>query len=581
MANALFLTEYPALLEVVRLLDCYLKDRHPHFFGSNPIHPALPVKRSKILHDNLWGTNRYYWRELVIIDSPIFQRLRDIHQVGLAFQVYMSARHSRFEHSLGVVTIASRIFDAIQQRKGDGICDILTALGLQTEVTMVRLKQELRLAALLHDIGHSIHSHTSEQVYENINLLKSASKELTKFVGKDKGAGEVISFCLTLTDSLAELLNRASKKLIGDATLEDFTGEIDLVNVALIIVGRSTHPFLQFLGDIISSGFDADKIDYLMRDATNAGLPLRYDLDRYLFSVSIEKEILADGDKELKKLYSLVCQQALPDRVESHLGIKYAHYKTYRLRLPEKAMNTIEQIVICKLMLYSYIYHHQKVRASEGMLRRLLEKIVNAWKCDVDDKEIIKRFLDITDSSLHGFLATEASKVGITEYPYRLIYRLLPREVYCLTGVDQGYAEGKILTDFLTDLQDKSKSPSLIRALEDAIGDELIKIDSNFGSSAEEALFKAGVWVDLPKPPKFEDVDELIVSRTAGPGYPLRKVFPINEWTDAYTHYRYPVRIFAFSEYTEFVKDAAKNAMKLIINIKSEEFYKNSSRVRD
>jgi HD superfamily phosphohydrolase len=47
-------------------------------------------------------------------------------------------------------------------------------------------------------------------------------------------------------------------------------------------VGRSKHPLLQFLGDIISGGFDADKLDYLLRDASAAGLPLRYDLERYL-----------------------------------------------------------------------------------------------------------------------------------------------------------------------------------------------------------------------------------------------------------------------------------------------------------
>ena len=95
------LESYPALKSVVETLDEYLQTAHPSYFGPEPIHPVLPLKRAKVLHDNLWGTNAFSWRELALIDSPIIQRLRDIHQVGLALQTYMCARHSRFEHSIG------------------------------------------------------------------------------------------------------------------------------------------------------------------------------------------------------------------------------------------------------------------------------------------------------------------------------------------------------------------------------------------------------------------------------------------------------------------------------------------------
>ncbi len=123
-----FLHRYPTLLRIVDLLDNYLQNAHPSFFGPDAKHPILPVKRSKILHDGLWGTNKYYWRELVIIDSPIFQRLRDIHQVGLSYQVFMSAHHTRFEHSIGVVTIASRVFEALLSRSRGQLRDIFQTL---------------------------------------------------------------------------------------------------------------------------------------------------------------------------------------------------------------------------------------------------------------------------------------------------------------------------------------------------------------------------------------------------------------------------------------------------------------------
>lgn len=116
MPDASFLAGYPRLAGIVDALNTFLIENHPSTFKENT-HPILKAKRSKVIHDNLWGTVRFTWRELALIDSPIIQRLRDIHQTGLAYYVYPSARHTRFEHSLGAVTIASRIFDSLLQRQ--------------------------------------------------------------------------------------------------------------------------------------------------------------------------------------------------------------------------------------------------------------------------------------------------------------------------------------------------------------------------------------------------------------------------------------------------------------------------------
>lgn len=99
--GAAFLAGYPNLARVVEHLNQYLVEKHPTVFGGTASHPVLPSKRSKVIHDSLWGTVRFSWREMALIDSPIMQRLRDVHQTGLAYYVYPSAQHSRFEHSLG------------------------------------------------------------------------------------------------------------------------------------------------------------------------------------------------------------------------------------------------------------------------------------------------------------------------------------------------------------------------------------------------------------------------------------------------------------------------------------------------
>ena len=578
-----FFDGYPGLTRVVDELNQYLGKKHPTIFGSSPSHPYLPAKKSKVIHDNLWGTVRFSWREMALIDSPIMQRLRDVHQTGLAFHVYPSARHSRFEHCLGAAAIASRVFDALLHRQRDDIRDVVSVVDPETgpDIAILRLKQELRLAALLHDTGHSLFSHTSERVYAKLDLLKAASKELTSFVGKEKGAGEVLSFCFALTPAVAQLLDRTENNLIGDAASDDYMGKIDLTNVALIIVGRSTHPFLQFLGDIVSSGFDADKLDYLLRDALAAGLPLRYDLERYLYDVRVEKETLSDDKSELERLFTR-SGVGKAKRLPANPPHRFPYYDTYRLRLSLRAMNVIEQIVICKMMLFSYIYHHAKVRASEGLLERLLNRNLDIWRTAGDsDAKILIRFLDMTDASLPHTILVEGDDEIVKNYAYRLINRLLPREVYSISGPSATHAQAELVQNFLLHLHDRKLHDKIIKDLEQAIGEELVNLEPKLGPESAKAIALAGVWVDAPRPPKFEDVDDMVIgAKVAPPGVPLAQIFPIREWIQAYQAYRYQVRIFAFSEYYKLTVDAAKTAMKRTIGISSQSFYDSIQRVR-
>lgn len=579
-----FLSDYPALIRIVDLLNSRLEDRHPSIFGAAATHPILPIKRSKVVHDNLWGTVRFTWRELALIDSPVMQRLREIHQTGLAYHVYPSARHSRFEHSLGVTSIASRIYDALLHRQRGEIRDIAKAIepDVDPNENILRFKQELRLAALLHDTGHSLFSHTSECVYAHLEPLVKASKELTKFVGKEKGAGEVLSFCLALTPALGGLLKRAERNLIGDQAFDDYNGPIDMENVALIIVGRSAHPFLQFLGDIVSSGFDADKLDYLLRDAKAAGLPLNYDTDRYLYDVRIQDEILADGNGNLKNLFSRI-RHGAPHLLQKNEKSKFPHYDTYRLRLSKRAVNVIEQIIICKMMLFSYIYHHGKVRASEGLLERLLRRKVEAWRIQgKTDSEIICYFMEMTDASLSHMAATETTDKITKNCAYRLVNRLLPREVYRISGSSATHAAGDMIKVFLRDFYDREARTKTIAKLEQAIGEELIKAETTLGTDVANVLAQTGVWVDAPKPPKFEDVDAMLGNpMNMEVGVSLAQVFPIHKWTEAYEHYNYQIRIFSYSEHWELTKNAAKAAMKRVLDISGDDFYKSIQRNRN
>jgi HD superfamily phosphohydrolase len=210
--------------------------------------------------------------------------------------------------SHGVVTVAARVFDAVVQRYTGTVEEIvgqLTPPPQKFEETISQWRQELRLAALLHDTGHSLLSHASERVYGELGLLKNAALELSELAASNKKAGEVLSYCLSRTEALNDLLARAKGKLMKERDPSgEYDGDLDMGNVSLLILGRSKHPYQHFMGDIISSGFDADKLDYLIRDAISAGLPLRYDLERYLSTVYLPKLKLPDDPTgKLERLY--------------------------------------------------------------------------------------------------------------------------------------------------------------------------------------------------------------------------------------------------------------------------------------
>lgn len=570
------LANYPNLGKVVAALDNYLQKAYPEYFAKKAVHPVAKLRAFKVIHDNLWGTNRFSWRELAIIDSPLFQRLRSIHQTGLAHYVYPSAQHSRFEHSLGVVTVASRAFDALQQRNLSRFRDIGKRLDPgNPENALSRLREELRLAALLHDTGHSLYSHTSEIVYSKIPLLHEAAKELGKLVGRRKGVGEVISFCLSRTDAIAQLLNRARDKLL-DEDIKQESLQIDLENVSLLIVGRSKHPFLQFAGDIISSDLDADKLDYLLRDATAAGLPLRYDLERYLYTVNVVEDKLLDGDGHLERLYG-----ATKVEVERKKpgGGDFPYYSCYKLRLPQQAMNTVEQIVICKFMLYSYIYHHPKVRAAEGLLEKLLSRGAAQWQKEgQDDVSLMEHFLDLNDGSLESSEFKDSKDRRVVEYCDRIRKRLLPRVVFDFVSSMSSHAQGELLKDFFSVLNDQERREPVRQRFEEIMGSEILKIDNKLGADWREALWRTGAWLDVPSVPRFENIS-LLVGHDAD-ARPLTAIFPIDYWIQAYVAHRWHVRVFAFSEFKDIVAQAARRACKEVVKIESEEFYKTAERKR-
>lgn len=197
----------------------------------------MPLKIKKQIYDNVHGYIGLTDTELRIIDTPVFQRLRHIKQLGPVYLVYPGATHTRFSHSIGTMFMM----------------DLFLKNAVKSEVSEDDT-QKLRLAALLHDIGHYPFSHTLERYIES--NLDGASHE-------DFGTAII-------------------RDMLSDK-LENFNAE----EITRIISGKGKKEF----GMLLSSTLDADKSDYLLRDSYNTGVPYgRIGIMSMLRIINFEKD---------------------------------------------------------------------------------------------------------------------------------------------------------------------------------------------------------------------------------------------------------------------------------------------------
>ena len=204
----------------------------------------------KAIRDPIWGYIHVPDEMVSLVDAQEFQRLRDISQLGHVFLVYPGARHSRFEHSLGVFHIAGQFLR--QLLKSDPPIDV--------DLQDVKV---LLAASLLHDIGHYPFSHLLEEMQ-------------MFFVDHEERSRQVI------LDPSTEV-NKALKSAGTDP--ERVANVIDYRNGSVNIPEGDLK-----LAHILSGTLDPDKIDYLLRDARYCGVPFGESVnrDRLLGSITYD-----------------------------------------------------------------------------------------------------------------------------------------------------------------------------------------------------------------------------------------------------------------------------------------------------
>jgi uncharacterized protein len=316
--------------------------------------------------------------EREIISQPAYQRLRRIRQLAWTDQVYPGAMHTRFEHSLGVMHVATAMYDAIVNSSRNILEQELKfdTAGLDRDRILVRL------TALLHDVGHAPFSHAAEE------LFPDAEGEQRRYEHEEYSAA---------------IIREKFRTAIEQHPLND-NYHLRADEIANLLEGSAETGRALVWQDIISGQMDADRIDYLLRDSLHAGVHYgRFDWQRLIGCLALV-------------------------RTDSERG--------YRLGVTEGGLHAAESLVLARYLMFTQVYFHKTRVAYDHHLHQALSEILPGGQFPRPMGSELDEFVRWDDWRVLGELA--AGKGG--EHGRRLRERDHYREV-CHTSETPGRSD--------------------------------------------------------------------------------------------------------------------------------------------
>ncbi|TYH25483.1 hypothetical protein ES288_A03G172700v1 [Gossypium darwinii] len=248
---------------------------------------------SKHIHDNVHGNIYLDPFFLQFVDTEQFQRLRELKQLGLTHMVYPGAVHSRFEHSLGVYWLAGEAVHTVQGHQGSEI---------NIERNDIRT---VKLAGLLHDVGHGPFSHLFEREF------------LPRVLNGSEWSHEDMS--VKMIDYIVD-----AQHIEIDAAILNNVKEMVLASSAN--ASQNTVNEKRFLYDIVANGrngIDVDKFDYIVRDSRACGLGCNFQFQRLLETMRVMGDEICYRAKDYLTVHKLFATRAdLHRTVYTHAKVK-------------------------------------------------------------------------------------------------------------------------------------------------------------------------------------------------------------------------------------------------------------------
>lgn len=298
------------------------------------------------IRDPIYGFIKLSEWEKEIIDHPVFQRLRRIKQLSWTDMVYPAANHTRFEHSLGVMYVATRMYENIVRNSEDILKNELS----YDEYGLKRDKILIKLSALLHDLGHSPFSHVGEELMPR----KKDSEE--KYEHEDYSAALVIY-------KMKDVIERHPYNENYHITVEEIKNFLE---------GNSASKRSLIWRDLITSQLDADRADYLLRDAYHIGV-------KY-------------GEFDLERLIQTLTIGYAPETNQPTIAVD------------QGGKQVAESLIIARYLMFVQVYFHHTRRAYDLIVTELLSNILENGFFSLPDIDGIDEYYDWDDWKVMGII---------------------------------------------------------------------------------------------------------------------------------------------------------------------------------
>jgi HD superfamily phosphohydrolase len=311
------------------------------------------------IRDPIHGSILVTQDELPVVDSRVYQRLRGIKQLGFTDQAFPGATHTRYAHGLGAMEVATRMFDALFPLEA----------GQLPPKDRARFRQCLRLAVLLHDVGHPPASHASEPC-----MPIRAGLGLDRFTPDEqlqRASHEDYTLALLLNSEVTPTLARALERV--EARPED---------IAHLVTGRypeRTRTFrsegvdhFPLLTQIVSGEMDADRMDYLQRDSFYAGVN-----------------------------YGKFDQGWLVENLATHVVDGRAY-----LALSHRAVFAFEDFLLSRYHMFVSVYYHYIAVGYDTMLLRFFLEAPGEFTLSTD----LEQYLAMDDMALWAVLRASKNR---------------------------------------------------------------------------------------------------------------------------------------------------------------------------
>lgn len=320
-----------------------------------------------IIYDNIHGYINIDPLASSIIDTCVFQRLRNIHQTGVLYLVFPTATHSRFEHSIGTYHLAIEMITKIANKQPE--------LKITPE-----LIQLVGIAGLCHDLGHLMFSH----LFDDHFLIDLPNYDELKLKTKNTSHENRSIYLLNyLVDKNNIQLDKDQLKVIGDLINPK---ESDYVK------WKNKYQIGKWIFHIISNplnSIDVDKFDYLTRDTQAVGLKCGFDYTRII--------------NDAKVIDNKIC---------------YSH----------QCSEDIYQMFFLRYRLHRQIYNHKAVKAIEILIIKLLFEIEKEYKISEYLMEP-EKMLELIDSFIWHHTINESIKKIINDLNHRRLPKLIYQEI--------------------------------------------------------------------------------------------------------------------------------------------------------